>query len=136
MRPYPLHPHLVNCRNHGLYIRTIVPPSTSPNPLYPLNASVKSRSARKFASTSRTPCSPPNARPHIYGRPNRTADAPNAIALITSEAQRIPLSNRIGALPCTTFAIPGSASSAAIAPSTCRPPWLETITPSTPHPAP
>ena len=32
----------------------------------------------------------------------------------------------------TASTTPGSASSAAIAPSTCRPPWFETITPSTP----
>src|SRR2546427_7383359 len=40
------------------------------------------------------------------------------------------LSSSTGTLPPTASTMSGNASSVAIAPSTCRPPWFDTITPS------
>ena len=44
----------------------------------------------------------------------------------------MPLSSSTGTRPSTASTTPGRASSVAIAPSTCRPPWLETTIPSIP----
>jgi hypothetical protein len=52
--------------------------------------------------------------------------------LNASAPLRTPESSSTGARPSTAATTPGSASSVAIAPSTWRPPWLETTMPSTP----
>ncbi len=61
-----------------------------------------------------------------------TAVAPRASALNASAPLRIPLSITIGTWPPTASAIAGSAAIVEIAPSTWRPPWLDTQTPSMP----
>ena len=45
---------------------------------------------------------------------------------------RMPLSSSTGTRPSTAATTPGSASSDAIEPSTCRPPWFDTTIPATP----
>ena len=58
--------------------------------------------------------------------------APSASALNASAPLRTPESSSTGTRPPTASTTPGSASSVAIAPSTWRPPWLETTMPSMP----
>jgi hypothetical protein len=58
--------------------------------------------------------------------------APSASALNASAPLRMPLSITIGTRPATASATAGRASSVAIAPSTCRPPWFDTTIPSIP----
>ena len=57
--------------------------------------------------------------------------APSAKALSTSLPRRMPLSIITGT-PGQAFTMAGSTRSGAIAPSSCRPPWLDTTMPSTP----
>ena len=61
-----------------------------------------------------------------------TALAPSANALNMSAPPRTPLSSSTGTRPSTAPTTPGSASIVAIAPSTWRPPWLDTRIPSMP----
>src|SRR5206468_2219723 len=58
---------------------------------------------------------------------------PSASALNTRARRRVPLSKRTAISPATASATAGRASREAIAPSTWRPPWLETTSPSTPR---
>src|SRR5439155_8062608 len=97
----------------------------------PASARVRSSSAVRFWISSSTPRCPPTASAYAYGRPIRTASAPSATALTMSAAVRMPPSIRTTASGSASRTST-SASSAATAPSTCRPPWFETITPSTP----
>ena len=87
----------------------------------PARPIVRSKSARKFSSTSRTPSSPAMASPYAYGRPIRTALAPSATALNASAPPRTPLSSRIGTCRSTASTIAGRASTVAISPSICLP---------------
>src|SRR6266436_876670 len=59
--------------------------------------------------------------PHIQP-PTSTARAPSASAFKTSAPRRIPLSNNTGTRPFNSRTTSGSASSAPMQPSTCRPP--------------
>src|SRR5215204_34044 len=98
----------------------------------PTSASVRSVSAIRCRITASTPSWPPTARPYAYGRPSRTASAPSASALSTSEPRLIPPSISTTGSGPTAWRTSSSASSAATAPSTWRPPWFETTMPSTP----
>src|SRR6266568_1587795 len=98
----------------------------------PASARVRSKSAKRFSITAATPASPASANPYTYGRPMHTAAAPRARALNTSAPVRTPESSSTGTRPPTASTTAGSASSVAIAPSTCRPPWFDTTSPSTP----
>ena len=60
------------------------------------------------------------------------AVAPSAIALSTSVPRRTPPSSSTSILPSTASTTSGSAEMAERTPSSWRPPWLETITASTP----
>mmetsp|Transcript_3283 Transcript_3283/g.10973 ORF Transcript_3283/g.10973 Transcript_3283/m.10973 type:complete len:376 (-) Transcript_3283:134-1261(-) len=96
----------------------------------------------------RTPASPPHARPHATGLPIATTSAPSANAFSTSDPLRTPPSNTTGttfsvavcvtlvALPLRPSLTPATTSASARnvdgAPSSCRPPWFDTHTPSTP----
>ena len=71
--------------------------------------------------------------PRCRGGRGRTASAPRASALMTSAPLRMPLSKRTVRSSPTASAIGARASSEAIAPSTWRPPWLETTIPSRPR---
>jgi hypothetical protein len=61
-----------------------------------------------------------------------TAVAPRASALKASAPPLMPLSSSTGTRALTSSTIAGRASIVAIAPSTWRPPWLETTIPSMP----
>jgi len=112
---------------------TTVAASISASERRPAIAIVRSRSARSARTTWTTPSSPAIPRPQTHGRATSTARAPSASAVITSEPVRMPLSKSTGKSSGTTSTTPGSASSAAIDPSTCRPPWFETTIPSYPR---
>ena len=58
--------------------------------------------------------------------------APSASATRASVPRRTPPSNSTGSAPPTASTTSGSASRLATAPSSCRPPWLDTTIPSTP----
>src|SRR3954452_20532596 len=97
----------------------------------PASARPRSISAIRFWINSSTPRCPPTARAYAYGRPMRTASAPRATAFSTSAAQRMPPSINTTASGSASRTST-SASSAATAPSTWRPPWFDTTTPSMP----
>ena len=61
-----------------------------------------------------------------------TATAPSASAFSTSLPRRTPPSTSTGTAPPTASTTSGSTSSVADDPSSCRPPWFDTTTPSTP----
>src|SRR5262249_40596360 len=117
----------------GAHARVTASRSTAAADASPARPNVRSKSALVFRMTSRTPSSPPTARPHTYGRPRPTADAPSARARMMSAPERTPLSSSTSTRPPTASTTPGSTSMVAIAPSTWRPPWLETTTPSIPY---
>ncbi len=83
-------------------------------------------------STPATPSLPPAASPCSTGRPSRTASAPRARQARTSAPRRTPPSTSTVQLPRSAAAISGSTSNVAGAPSSCRPPWLDTTTPPAP----
>src|SRR2546425_4695046 len=98
----------------------------------PERAMASFSSSRMDSSIRRTPFSPPTASAQRYGRPTSTALAPRARALRTSLPRRTPPSISTSILPLTASTTSGRASSVPGAPSSCRPPWLETMMPSTP----
>lgn len=69
---------------------------------------------------------------HIARLPSRTHEAPKASAMSTSDPLRNPPSTNTGTRPRTAATTSGSASMAAGTPSSCRPPWLLTMTPAAP----
>jgi hypothetical protein len=103
--------------------------------LRPRLARLESVSASRQLKTCLTPSSPPIVSPYTYGLPTSTALAPSATALSTSEPVRMPLSKSTvspDSLTLSSAPISASASREATAPSSWRPPWLETMMPSMP----
>ena len=76
------------------------------------------------------------ARPHGQaigvGSTDQDGSRSSAIALNTSAPRLMPLSKRMVVRSPTASATAGNASRAARPPSSCRPPWFDTITPATP----
>ena len=77
------------------------------------------------------PASPAAATPYKVARPTSTPFAPSASALTMSEPRRKPPSIITTASPAAST-ISGSASIVASEPSSWRPPWFDTTTPSAP----
>lgn len=95
--------------------------------LYTIVTLVQSRNARN--SSPRTILT---ASPQIGIRPTKQNWAPSASALKMSDPRRMPPSIVICIRPLVMGAHCRSASTVAGIPSSCRPPWLEMIIPSTP----
>lgn len=72
------------------------------------------------------------ARPHMAILPTKTKSAPSATALKISEPRRKPPSMAMRVLPLAIGAISRRISIVAGVVSSCRPPWLEMMIPSTP----
>ena len=89
-------------------------------------------SSAKNSATKPGPSDASAPSPYMNGRPEKTNSAPRAMARTTSIPLRIPLSNITLVEDPTAFTIAGNASMAGGAASSWRPPWLETMTPSTP----
>ena len=98
----------------------------------PTSPMVRSSSAMTFSTTCRTPFRAGERQPVEVRPPEGDASAPSASAMNTSAPVRMPLSKSSGGPGPTAARTASSASSAAIAWSTCRPPWLDTMMPSTP----
>ena len=113
-------------------LRRMMSLSSCPGGACPVSPIVRSSSARTLRRTPSTPCWTPSASPHMYGRLSSTASAPSATALAESEPER-PAVEQHDELVADASTIAGSASSEATAPSTWRPPWLETTIPSMPR---
>mmetsp|Transcript_3713 Transcript_3713/g.7742 ORF Transcript_3713/g.7742 Transcript_3713/m.7742 type:complete len:216 (-) Transcript_3713:690-1337(-) len=117
-------------RTTGLLVTKSLP--TSFTVAHPHIAMAASTSLPNIPSMSPTPCSPLQASAKNTGRPNPTAVAPSANALTTSDPLLTPPSIRTGTRPPTAVTTSGRASIAPRHPSRARPPWFDTITPSTP----
>ena len=89
-------------------------------------------SSLRSVSASRAPRCPSCASPQSMGRPTKTIWAPSASALSTSVPRRTPPSMKTGSRPASALTTGCSASTVARQPSSCRPPWLETMTPLAP----
>ena len=100
---------------------------------WPESIIASSSSARRISNTWCTPSAPLTANPQNIGRPTITARAPRARALSASVPRRMPPSRYTSQRPATASTISGSASILAMAESSCRPPWFETMTPYTPR---
>ena len=93
------------------------------------------RSGRSAASA--TPSAPPQASAHSTGRPEKHRPraqrqrGQRVLARCACPRPRRPRTPRSGAA-ARAAAMPGRATAVGIAPSSCRPPWLETITPAAP----
>lgn len=98
----------------------------------PDRCKLRSRSPNMLFKTCLTPSSPESASPYTYGRPIHTILAPRANAFKTSVPDRTPESKMTSISSPTASAISGSTSNEAMQPSTCLPPWLETMIPSMP----
>lgn len=72
------------------------------------------------------------AKPQRATRPRKQKSAPSARALKMSVPRRMPPSIPILICPLATGAHSASASMVAGTPSSCRPPWFEMMTPSSP----
>ena len=79
-----------------------------------------------------TPGSPAAASPYAQGRPTMAARAPRATARTTSAPRRKPPSTRTSTWSPTASSTSTRAGKAAGTPSSCRPPWLETMIADTP----
>src|SRR5450830_1474405 len=79
-----------------------------------------------------TPASPMAPRPYRNGRPIYTPLAPRATALSTSWPERMPPSICTSISEPTASTMAGKASIDDCAPSSWRPPWLDTISASAP----
>lgn len=100
--------------------------------LAPHSCIVRMNSSRRISSALFAPGAPAAATPNKVARPNKTALAPRAIALAASAPRRMPPSSITGIRPPTAATTSGKASSVPIAPSSWRPPWLETTMASHP----
>src|SRR5882672_1350760 len=104
----------------------------SPTERTPESCMARTSSSRRISSARAAPASPAAQAPYSVARPSITPSAPSASAFTTSTPRRTPPSTSTLILPFTARTMGGSASSAATAPSSCRPPWLDTTTASTP----
>jgi hypothetical protein len=96
----------------------------------PSNAMFRSISSDHSPAARQTAASPQMAA-NRKGRPTKAKCTPSARALRTSLPRRIPPSN-ITVIGAAARAISGSTRGGAMAPSSCRPPWFDTIMPSAP----
>src|SRR2546429_699341 len=97
------------------------------------HASYTAGAAREgFPGGGRAPASPPAITPKSVARPVSTACAPSARAFRMSTPRRTPPSSSTVIFEPTARTTAGSASRLGAAPSSWRPPWLDTTTPSQP----
>ncbi|MNR25351.1 hypothetical protein D3C85_1424970 [compost metagenome] len=89
-------------------------------------------SLRNISVTLRMPALPATAAPKSCGLPVKTRRAPRATALSTSEPRRKPPSTITGKPDGTASTTSGKACKGEMQPSSWRPPWFDTITPSAP----
>ena len=109
-------------------------PACPRRPSRPAPAPGRSRGGRSRAPRRR-PSRPQPPGPRDAAGAMRQKAAPSASALTTSAPRRMPPSSMTGMRPATASTTCGRARTPAGAPSSWRPPWLETITASTPSSA-
>src|SRR5262245_30585614 len=106
--------------------------SIFPTDVVPACRIISTSSRLRMSRTLSTPAWPKAASPQMYGRPMQMPLAPRASALKISVPRRNPPSMRTGSLPWTPSTTSGRHSIVPRPPSCARPPWFDTMIPSTP----